>query len=78
MTEEEKITKLLAEYQRLVSKLNELNEAMNEVGTDSEDMIPGHDEGAEFFAKMNIYNLYKAQAKSIRDELRKLGYKKAL
>ena len=78
MESEEKITKLLAEYKRLVNKLNEINEAMNEVGTDSEDMIPGHDEGAEFFAKFNKYNIYKALAKSVKEELRKLGYKKAL
>ncbi len=78
MGNQEKIDRLLTEYQRLVSRLNDINDQMNEVGTDTEDMIPGHDEGGEFYAKFVKYQSVMAQITSIRGELRKLGYKRAL
>ncbi len=65
-------------YKTLVEKLNEINDQMNEVGTDSEDMIPGHDEGAEWYAKFEKYKTVLEQVKLIRKELRNLGYKYAL
>jgi len=78
VSNEEAIERLLRQYRELVSKLNQLNEAINEVGTDSEDMYPGHDEGQEFQAKMVRYQIYMEQIRIIREELRRLGYKKAL
>ncbi len=78
MGNEEKIERLLGEYQKLIEKMNEINEGLNQVGTDSEDMIPGHDDGQEFWARMEMYKMMKAQAESVRKQLRELGYKKAL
>jgi hypothetical protein len=78
MSAEEEVKRLLEKYKHLVGRLNRLNEEMNEVGTDEEDMRPGHDDGQEFFAKLDKYQATLDQARMVREELRKLGYKYAL
>lgn len=72
----DKINKLLEEMKIIASKLDAINDAMNATESDGEDMIPGHDEGAEYWAKMNNYKILLEQARNIRSELRKLGYNK--
>lgn len=70
-----KIQQLLEKQKELAGKLNILNEEINDTGTDGEDMIPGHDEGAEWWAKMDKYKMLMDQVKSIKKELKELGYK---
>ena len=78
MSNEEKIEKLLATHRSLVDRLNQLNDRMNEVGTDQEDMIPGHDDGQEWWDTMNRYKVTLHQLEIAKKELRELGYQKAL
>lgn len=70
-----KIERLLEQRKRILLWMDKLNNEMNEIGTDAEDMIPGHDEGAEWWAKMNQYEILKRQIKEIGKELTELGYK---
>ena len=58
--------------------MNQANEEINGSEVDLEDMMPGHDDGAGYQSKVGRYEIYKSQAKSVREELRKLGYQKAL
>lgn len=73
---DKKIKTLLEKYRFLVGRLNQVNEEINEVWTDEEDMLPGHDEGQEFYAKMEKYKVILAQLEMVREELKRLGYAK--
>jgi cytochrome c len=70
------IKTLLEEYKKLADRLNEVNEKINESGADGEDIIPGHDEGADYHALLAKYNIYLEQAKNIKKQLNDLGYNK--
>ena len=71
-----KIKKLLEEYKNLAEKLNEVNQKINDSGADGEDIIPGHDEGADYWALMTKYKIYMEQARNIKKQLNDLGYNK--
>jgi glyoxylase-like metal-dependent hydrolase (beta-lactamase superfamily II) len=76
MENDEEIQKLLLGYRRIAEKLNSLNEEINAADADGEDIIPGHDEGAGYWAKMTQYEVLLGQARSVREELRRRGYRK--
>ena len=46
------------------------------VEADGEDVLPGHDEGAEYWSRMVKYKVLIENAELIKKQLRKLGYKK--
>lgn len=72
----DKIKQLLVEYKNLAEKLNEVNEKINDSGADGEDIIPGHDEGADYHALLTKYKVFLAQARNIKKQLNDLGYNK--
>lgn len=72
----QKVEKLLAEYRKIAEKLNVVNERINAADVDSEDAWVGHDESSWYYSAMMEYGVLMHQSKSVREELRKLGYKK--